>query len=258
MDVNVKDKVVVITGAGGGIGRATALRFAASGARVVATDLDETVARATADAIEAAGGEALALAHDVSSEAAWLDILGRAEERFGGVDVLVNNAGIFIIAPIEMTTLDQWEKIMAINVTGTFLGAKHVVPYLRKRGGGSIINMSSVSGVRGSANDAAYGASKGAVTLFTKHLAAELGHENIRVNAVAPTLVRTAMADYATRESGSSLEELGRQLSVLGRLAEPDDVAAMVVFLASDDARYLTASTYMVDGGQAWAAVSRS
>ena len=258
MDVNVKDKVVVITGAGGGIGRATALRFAASGARVIATDLDETVARATADAIEAAGGEALALAHDVSSEAAWLDILGRAEERFGGVDVLVNNAGIFIIAPIETTTLDQWEKIMAINVTGTFLGAKHVVPYLRKRGGGSIINMSSVSGVRGSANDAAYGASKGAVTLFTMHLAAELGPENIRVNAVAPTLVRTAMADYATRESGSSLEELGRQLSVLGRLAEPDDVAAMVVFLASDQACYLTASTYMVDGGQAWAAVSRS
>jgi NAD(P)-dependent dehydrogenase (short-subunit alcohol dehydrogenase family) len=233
MDVNVKDKVVVITGAGGGIGRATALRFAA-------------------------GGESLALAHDVSSEAAWLDILGRAEERFGGVDVLVNNAGIFIIAPIETTTLDQWEKIMAINVTGTFLGAKHVVAYLRKRGGGSIINMSSVSGVRGSANDAAYGASKGAVTLFTKHLAAELGSENIRVNAVAPTLVRTAMADYATRESGSSREELGRQLSVLGRLAEPDDVAAMVVFLASDEARYLTASTYMVDGGQAWAAVSRS
>ena len=196
------------------------------------------------------------LSRTMSSEAACLDILGRAEERFGGVDVLVKNAGIFIIAPIETTTLDQWEKIMAINVTGTFLGAKHVVPYLRKRGGGSIINMSSVSGVRGSANDAAYGASKSALTLFTMHLAAELGSENIR--AVAPTLVRTAMADYATRESGSSLEELGRQLSVLGRLAEPDDVAAMVVFLASDEARYLTASTYMVDGGQAWAAVSRS
>ena len=258
MDVNVKDKVVIITGAGGGIGRATALRFAASGARVVATDLDEKVARATADAIAASGGVTLAIAHDVSSEAAWLDMLGRAEEQFGGVDVLVNNAGIFIIAPIEATTLDQWERIMAINVTGTFLGAKHVVPYLRKRGGGSIINMSSVSGVRGSANDAAYGASKGAVTLFTTHLAAELGPENIRVNAVAPTLVRTAMADYAAHESGSSLEGLGRQVSVLGRLAEPDDVAAMVVFLASEEARYLTASTYMVDGGQAWAAVSRT
>jgi NAD(P)-dependent dehydrogenase (short-subunit alcohol dehydrogenase family) len=166
MDLNVNDRVFVITGAGGGIGRATVLRFVASGARIVATDLDEKVARARADAIEAAGGEALAIAHDVSSEAAWLDVLGRAEERLGGVDVLVNNAGIFIIAPIEATTLDQWEKIMAINVTGTFLGAKHVVPYLRKRGGGSIINMSSVSGVRGSANDAAYGASKDAVTLL--------------------------------------------------------------------------------------------
>src|SRR4051794_4931636 len=110
MDVNVKDKVVIITGAGGGIGRATALRFAASGARVVATDLDEKAARATADAIEAAGGEALATAHDVSSETAWFDVLGRAEAQFGSVDVLVNNAGIFIIAPIEATTLDQWEK----------------------------------------------------------------------------------------------------------------------------------------------------
>ena len=139
---------------------------------------------------------------------------------------------------------------MAINVTGTFLGAKHVVPYLRKRGGGSIINMSSVAGIRGSENHTAYGASKGAVSLFSSHLAAELGVDNIRVNTVSPTLVRTAMLEYAMAETGRSAEEFAKQVSVLGRLAEPEDVANMVVFLASEEAQYLTAASYFVDGGQ--------
>lgn len=251
MNLNVKNKVVVITGGGGGIGRATALRFAEAGAQVVVTDIDQDSAKSTAGEIEVKGGAALAIEHDVSSETAWAEVMAQAEARFSGIDVLVNNAGIYFIAAIDDTSLEQWERLMAINVTGTFLGAKSVAPYLRKRGGGSIINMSSVAGVRGSPNHTAYGASKGAVSLFTSQLAAELGADNIRVNAVAPTLVRTGMLDYAVKESGMSAEALGQMVSPLGRVAETEDVANMIVFLASDEARYLTASTYMVDGGQA-------
>ena len=172
-----------------------------------------------------------------------------AKERFGGIDVLVNNAGIYFIAPVAETTVEQWNRLFSINVTGVFLGSKHVVPHLVERGGGSIINLSSVAGLLGVAGHACYGASKGAVRILTKDLAAELGEHNIRVNSIHPTYVKTAMADYGAATAGRTLEELGSEMSVLGRLAEPEDVANVIVFLAADESCYLTGAEFVVDGG---------
>lgn len=252
----VEGKVVVITGAGAGIGRATAALFAKHGANVVVTDIKEAQGHETVEKIKADGGQAVFVTHDVSSEEGWEDVVAAAKERFGGIDVLVNNAGIYFIAPLAETTLEQWNRLFAINVTGVFLGAKHVAPSLAERGGGSIINLSSVAGLLGAAGHSCYGASKGAVRILTKDLAAELGAQNIRVNSIHPTYVKTAMADYGAAMAGKTLEEMGRDMSALGRLAEPEDVANVIVFLASDESRYLTGAEFVIDGGGAASIIS--
>ena len=230
-------------------GRSTAELFARNGAKVVVTDIREAEGQEAADKIVADGGQALSLAHDVASQEQWQQVLAAAKNRFGGIDVLVNNAGIYLIAPLAETTLEQWNKLFSVNVTSVFLGAKHVAPYLAERGGGSIINLSSVAGLLGAAGHACYGASKGAVRILTKDLAAELGPQNIRVNSVHPTYVKTAMADYGAAMAGKTLEEMGRDMSVLGRLAAPGDVANVIVFLAADESSYLTGAEFVIDGG---------
>lgn len=247
--LTIEEKVVVVTGAGAGIGRAIAELFAERGGKVAVTDIDTPGGRSTVDKIVADGGDAVFFGHDVASEEGWIRVLAETKEHFGGIDVLVNNAGIYFIAPVTEISLEQWDRLFSINVTGTFLGAKHVVRYLVERGGGSIINLSSVAGLLGAAGHACYGASKGAVRILTKDLAAELGAQNIRVNSVHPTYVRTEMADYGAATAGKTLEELGRDMSVLGRIAEPEDVANVVAFLAADESRYLTGAELVVDGG---------
>lgn len=249
MGMTVKDKVVVVTGAGAGIGRTTAELFAKGGAKVVATDIDRKGLEETAALVAKAGGKALALQHDVTSEEGWIGVYRQAKETFGGIDVLVNNAGIYLIAPIAEITVETWNKLMAINVTGVFLGAKHVVPYMKERKGGSIINLSSVAGLIGSPGHVLYGASKGAVRVMTKDLAAELAPLNIRANSVHPTYVKTAMADYAEKTTGLTADQLAKRLTVFGRLAETSDVANMIVFLAAEESSYLTGAEFVIDGG---------
>lgn len=246
---NLNNKVAIVTGAGTGIGRCTSVHLAAAGAKVVVTDIDDAGGAGTVDQIVAAGGEAMFLHHDVSDEDQWIDVVAQAKSRFGGVDILFNNAGIYIIAPLAELTVDTWNKLMTVNVTGTFLGMKHAVPALVERGGGSIINASSVAGLRGVAGHTLYGASKGAVRIMSKDVAAEYAAANIRVNSVHPTYTKTAMADYGAAAVGSSLDDLGERMTPLGRLAEVDDVAKVVVFLSCDDAAYLTGGEYLIDGG---------
>lgn len=249
MSLTVKNKVVVITGAAAGIGRATAELFAKEGARTVLTDLNLNGLKETADLVAKAGGEALVVEHDVTSEEGWIDVYSQAKDRFGGIDVLVNNAGIYIIAPVTEISVETWNRLMAINVTGVFLGAKHAVPHMKERNGGSIINLSSVAGLIGASGHSLYGASKGAVRIMTKDLATELAPLNIRVNSVHPTYVKTAMADYAQETLGQTADELGRQLTALGRLADVGDISNMIVFLAAEESSYLTGAEFVIDGG---------
>jgi len=174
-------KVAIVTGGGAGIDRSCCLRLAEEGARVVATDISEERGEETVEQIKQNGGEALFLGHDVAQEDQWESVLRETNETYGGIDVLVNNAGIYLIKPLAETTLEEWNNLMAINVTGVFLGMKHSAPAMTERGGGSIINMSSVAGLLGVAGHALYGASKGAVRIMTKDvavcaLAARPGH----------------------------------------------------------------------------------
>jgi len=249
VNLSVQDKVVVLTGAAAGIGRETARAFARCGAKIVATDRNALGLEETCAGIAAEGGAVLCVEHDVTSEDGWIAVCRQAEDRFGGIDVLVNNAGIYVIAPVEETTLEMWNRLMAINVTGVFLGSKHVIPYMKKRRGGSIINLSSVAGLIGSPGHVLYGASKGAVRIMTKDLAAELAPHNIRVNSVHPTYVRTAMVAYAEDVYETTAAELGERLTILGRLPEASDVSNMILFLAAEESAYLTASEFVIDGG---------
>lgn len=250
MDLGLSGARVVVTGGASNIGRAIVHEFAAEGARIVINDIDEPQAeKVRAEALErGAAAVELAIA-DMTTQQGADAAIGCAVTAWGGIDVLVNNAGIYVIAALADTTLEQWNRLFSINVTGVFLGAKHVAPYLAERGGGSIINLSSVAGLQGTPGHTLYGASKGAVRTMTKDLAAELAGQNIRVNSIHPTYVRTAMADYGAAVAGMTLDELGKRMSPLGRLAEPEDVANVIVFLAGEDSNYLTAAEFLVDGG---------
>jgi 3(or 17)beta-hydroxysteroid dehydrogenase len=252
----LRGKSALVTGAASGIGKATALLFAREGARVVATDIDPAGDQ-VADAIAVAGGEAHFVRHDVSNEASWVAAVRRALEAFGRLDVLVNNAGISFAKPLGETTLAEWRRLMAVNLDGVFLGTREGVRAMRRTGGGSIVNVSSASGLVGSALASAYCASKGAVRLFTKAVALEVAGDGIRVNSIHPGGVRTPIwskADFwpgLVEQSGSedaALQALGKA-TPLGRLAEPEEVAEAILYLASDASRFMTGSELVLDGG---------
>jgi len=246
----VSGKVVFITGAASGMGRAHALRLASEGASVAITDRNETGLAETLAAVQARGAEAAAWPHDVTDEAAWERVVDAACARFGRIDVLVNNAGVSssTVSVLDIG-VDEWDRVMAINARGVFLGVRTVGRKMRDQGrGGSIINISSVFGIVGGAMASAYCASKGAVRLLTKAAAADLTAFNIRVNSVHPGLIDTPMLDGLLAREGEVRDRmLGVQLQ--RRAANPDEVSSAVLFLASDESSFMTGSEMVVDGG---------
>lgn len=242
----LQEKVAIITGGAAGIGRTTLGLFLDEGARVVFTDVDADRGREVE--AELANDRAMFLAHDVTSEEQWREVVNTVVERFGGIDILFNNAGIYRIASLVDTTLSAWEQMLAINVTGTFLGLKHVLPEMARRKSGSVVNASSVAGTVGAPDHSAYGASKGAVRTLTKDAAAEYAQWNVRVNSIHPGYIRTAMSDYAAEQTKLSIEQLGRMYP-LGRMGDPIEVARAVLFLASDEASFISGAELPIDGG---------
>lgn len=249
----VSGKIALVTGGGLGLGRASALLLAREGAKVAVTDVKEDEGRAVADEIIDAGGEAIFLRHDVASEADWDSVIATAVSRFGGLDILVNNAGVALGANVEATTLEQWRWLMAINLDAVFIGTKRAIAVMKGRGGGSIINLSSIEGIIADANLAAYNASKGGVRLFTKSAAlhcAKAGYK-IRVNSIHPGYIWTPMVEnyLAAQPDPAAAKAFVASLHPLGHIGEPDDIAYGVLYLASDESKFVTGAELVIDGG---------
>ncbi len=246
--MRLEGKVALITGAGAGIGRATAELFAREGASVAVVDYDAAAAQSTCAAIEAQGGRAIALPADVSQPDQVEAMVQATVQAFGGIDILFNNAGILIFGAVTDTAFADWRRVMAVNLDGVFLCSKAVIPHMRARGGGSIINMSSSTGAHdGNGNAAAYVTSKGGVTLLTRCMAIDHAADHIRVNAIAPGPTDTPML----RRIMSPAEMAAFAATFPARrLGQPQEIAAAALFLASDEASFVTGAVFAVDGGQ--------
>jgi NAD(P)-dependent dehydrogenase (short-subunit alcohol dehydrogenase family) len=245
----VEGKVALVTGAASGLGRATARMLAREGARVALTDIDhEGVERAAAEI----GDAALALQHDVTDEARWIAVLDETMARFGALNVLVNNAGIADNGTVEETSFARWRHVHAVDLDSVFLGCKHAIPHIAASGGGSIINISSVAGIIAGHNMAAYNSAKAGVRHLTKSVALHCARRgyNIRCNSVHPTFTDTPILDSLVSHLGKeeAHAKLARQVP-LGRIGEPDDIAYGVVYLASDESRFMTGAELVLDGG---------
>ena len=245
----LEEKVVVITGIGSGIGRATAMNFAQEGAKVVGADVNQEKGLEVIEAIKCAGGEAIFVKADVSETS---DVKRLVEKAlvYGGLDVLFNNAGVELVKKLKDTTEEEWDKIIKINLKSVFLCCKYVTPEMIKRGGGVIINNASVAGLVGSFSPA-YSASKGAIIALTKTLAVELASDNIRVNCICPGAIETPMLHRVLEKQGDS--ELVRRERIksypMGRFGRPEEVAQTALFLACDESSFMTGAVVVVDGG---------
>ena len=249
-------KAAVVTGGASGIGEACSETLAREGAAVLITDIDDLRGKDVVARITKAGGKAHYLNHDVRDEAAWPGVIAGAEKRFGRLDIMVANAGIGIMAPIATMTLADWQRQQAINLDGVFLSIKHAIPALKKAGGGSIVLMSSVAGLRGSAGLAAYSATKGGVRLLAKSVALEHAADNIRCNSVHPGIIATPIweklpigATGSGRNAPIDPRERAAAVVPLTRVGEAQDVANIVLFLCTDAANYMTGQELVIDGG---------
>ncbi len=258
----VTGKIALVTGGASGIGRACSETLAAEGATVVLTDIQDTAGKAVAAAITARGGAAIFLHQDVTSEAEWIAIVADVRARYGRLDILVNNAGIGIGGLVTEMSLETWRRQQSINVEGVFLGVKHCLPLMREGGGkGSIINMSSVAGLKGSAGMSSYCATKGAVRLFTKSVALECAAagDGIRCNSVHPGIIDTPIWDsigetiaVPGQQAGANRPDLDAITAMgapLARPGVPSEIADGVLYLASDQSSYVTGSELVIDGG---------
>ena len=257
-------KVALISGAARGIGAATARLMVEAGAKVAIGDVLDERGRETARAIAGAGDAAIYAHLDVTREEDWTAAIAATVARFGGLDILVNNAGLFLGKGIEEASLEEWHRLCAVNLTGVFLGTKHALPALRERArqsphGSAIVNLASVAGLVGSQLDPLYSLTKGGVTLFTKSAALEFARKGyrVRVNSIHPGLIQTDMGEQTfvsrARNLGTNDVDAVRQQAMsrhpIGRLGVPDDIAKGIVFLASDDAGFMTGAGLVIDGG---------
>ena len=246
--MRLRNKVALITGGAVGIGAEIAKRFAAEGAQVVIGDVNAVEARTTSESIRRSGGSARSVPLDVTKEESWKEALEGIRTAEGRLDVLVNNAGITKRIPITEMPLEDFERIMAVNVRGVFLGIKHALPFMKQHGGGSIVNISSICGLVGhKLTNETYTTSKGAVTLLTKSVAVRHARDNIRCNSIHPGTVDTPMVQALFTDPEKKRERLDEV--PLGRLATARDVANAALFLASDEAGFITGAALPVDGG---------
>ncbi|MCL5743572.1 MAG: glucose 1-dehydrogenase [Acidobacteria bacterium] len=247
----LKNKVAIVTGAGSGIGKASAELFAEQGAKVVVVDWNRDAGEGTAAAIRNAGGEALFCHADVSNAGQAEAMVRAAVERYGALNVLMNNAAVQIMSTLAATSEQDWDRLHSVNLKGVFLGSKYAIPAMIRSGGGSIVNMSSALGLVGDHDLAAYGAMKGGIIAMTKAAAIGYGPQGIRVNAICPGDVNTPMvADYFNRSADP--DALHREVYAkyaLRRIAEPREIAQVAAFLASDASSFMTGSIVVVDGG---------
>lgn len=250
----LQGKVAIITGAASGLGKSISLLFAAEGAHVVATDIDAAARETVLSELRRIDARAQFMRQDVSLESGWQEVMAFTLKQCGRLDVLVNCAGVFCADSIETLTLEKWRWVMSVNLDGVFLGTKYAAEAMRKSGGGSIVNISSVGGLVGTVNSSAYNASKGGVRLLTKAAAMEFSHAghgyNIRVNSVHPGVIQTPMT--APMFQNPAEEQAMRSWTPIGRFGQPRDVAYGVLYLASDEAAFLTGSELVIDGG--WSA----
>ena len=244
--MRMSEKVALVTGAGSGIGRATAMRLGAEGARVACVDTLAEAAADTVHAIAARGGEAVALTSDVTDEAACVRMVEDAVARFGRLTTLVNSAGVRSQRPDRLPPPEEWQRVVNVNLTGTYLASRAALPALTASGAGSITNLASIYGLVGGATSSAYAASKGAIVNLTRQMALEWAPK-VRVNCVCPGVIDTPMTAELRRDAAWAEKALKRY--PLGRFGQPEEIAAAILYLASDEAAFVTGVALPVDGG---------
>jgi meso-butanediol dehydrogenase/(S,S)-butanediol dehydrogenase/diacetyl reductase len=246
---SLEGRTAIVTAAGAGIGAATARRFAEEGAAVVVADLSGRRANEVATAITGAGGRATALKVDVADSDAIQATVRLALDTFGAIDVLVNNAGLAEAAPLDEISLESWNRVIAVTLTGTFLGMKYVLPVMRRQGRGVVINTASISGTAGDYGLSSYNAAKAGVINLTRSGAIENARYGIRINCICPGAINTRGMELLGRERADELRRRQAAAHPLGRLGEPDEIANTMRFLASDESSFITGAAIVVDGG---------